>query len=389
MFAPPLSSGAPFLLSSHGPYRSFLPPPMSLVGDAVETSGGSGGAEDDSPALATAPSSRRTQSLSASPEPSSSPRSALSAVSVDESDSKFSASELLRTRTVLLTGCDVSAKREELRDYFHRTFSLYEALFAALADDATFYEQPDALRHPLIFYFGHTAVFFVNKLILARLLPARINASIEATCAIGVDEMSWDDCNAAHYDWPAVQALRDYRDDVRVAVDRVISRMELRLPIAQSDPAWVILMGIEHERIHLETSSVLFRQLPLGRIRPSPLLSLCPERRLLAADAPVNRLVPVPGAAVLLGKADDDPTYGWDNEYGRAVVDVAPFSASSLLVSNAEFLAFVQDGGYESAQWWSEEGWKYRSFRQLRHPLFWRRANGSGDAPVVAVSCGD
>ena len=63
----------------------------------------------------------------------------------------------LRCRTVLLSGSDVSAKRAELRHYFHATFSLYESLFALLASDEAHFEQPDRLRHPLIFYFGHTA----------------------------------------------------------------------------------------------------------------------------------------------------------------------------------------------------------------------------------------
>ena len=288
-----------------------------------------------------------------------------------ESDSKFSAAELLCTRTVLLTGDDVEGKREELRRYFHLTFSLYERLFSLLSSDASYYEQPDALRHPLIFYFGHTAVFYVNKLMLAKLLQRRISPTIEATCAIGVDEMSWDDCNASHYTWPTVQQLRDYRDEVRLTVDRVISRMQLTLPISWSSPAWTILMGIEHERIHLETSSVLFRQLPLQRIRPSPTFALCPSRRLQASEVPANRLVPVPGGVVHLGKSSDDATYGWDNEYGELVVEVSGFSAAALLVSNAEFLSFVQAGGYDAREWWSAEGWKYKEYRQLSHPLFW------------------
>jgi hypothetical protein len=50
----------------------------------------------------------------------------------------------------------VHEKREEIRDYFHRTFSLYEKLFSVLASDETFPMQPEMLRHPLIFYFGHS-----------------------------------------------------------------------------------------------------------------------------------------------------------------------------------------------------------------------------------------
>ena len=50
-------------------------------------------------------------------------------------------------------------------------------------------------------------------------------------------------------------------------VDEVISAQPLELPIGWDSPFWPIMMGIEHERIHLETSSVLFRELPLERVR--------------------------------------------------------------------------------------------------------------------------
>jgi hypothetical protein len=53
--------------------------------------------------------------------------------------------------------------------------------------------RPDPLRHPLIFYLGHTAAFYMNKLISSRILKTseRIDSEIESLVAIGVDEMSW------------------------------------------------------------------------------------------------------------------------------------------------------------------------------------------------------
>ena len=284
----------------------------------------------------------------------------------------------IHCRTVTLSGSDVASKRAELRHYFHRTFSLYEALFSLLASDSSYYEQPDRLRHPLIFYFGHTAVFFINKLLLARLIGVeqRVDPLIEATCAIGVDEMSWDDWNAAHYKWPTVARLRQYRAEVRRVVDDVISNMELTLPIDWSSAAWVILMGIEHERIHLETSSVLFRQLPLRHIRASPVFPLCPSARPNVNDVPANHLIAVPAGVALIGKRSDDSTYGWDNEYGQQRSEVRSFDAAAFLVSNAEYLQFVDSGGYSEQQWWGDEGWRYKTFRQLEAPLFWTRGAG-------------
>lgn len=273
-------------------------------------------------------------------------------------------------RTPSLSGDDVAAKRAEIRAYFHATFDRYAQLFEVLASDvlatdAAYYEKPIPLRHPLIFYFGHTATFFVNKLLLAGLLTARIEPRFESMFAVGVDEMSWDDLDATHYDWPRVEEVRAYRRQVRAAVDAVITEMPLALPITWDAPAWVVLMGIEHERIHLETSSVLIRQHALKHVRPHPAWQ--PWR--VTGPAPVNTLVDIPAGGVSLGKAD--ARYGWDNEYGRHDVQVPAFQASRHLVSNQEFLEFVQAGGYADDAWWDAEGRAWKNYAQAAYPTFW------------------
>ncbi len=131
------------------------------------------------------------------------------------------------------------------------------------------------MRHPLIFYFGHTATFFINKLVLSKAINERINPKIESLFAIGVDEMSWDDLNDENYDWPKVEEVRQYRNQVRTLVCDLIDTMSFSMPIDWESPMWPVVMGIEHERIHLETSSVLIRQLPIASVRPSPEWPAC------------------------------------------------------------------------------------------------------------------
>jgi 5-histidylcysteine sulfoxide synthase/putative 4-mercaptohistidine N1-methyltranferase len=297
---------------------------------------------------------------------------------------------LVPTKTVLLTpdaraADPVAAKRAELRRYFHQTCELYERLFTLIRDDASYYERHEPLRHPLIFYFAHPAVFYVNKLIAGRYISARIDPRLEAMMAVGVDEMSWDDLNTAHYDWPGVHEIRDYRAAMRTMVDQFIMSMPLELPIRQDSPAWIILMGIEHERIHLETSSVIMRLMPLGELRHGDELTV-DEQRLwsiceTAGPAPANEWLPVEAQTVRLGKSDDDQTFGWDNEYGIDEVRLPAFKAARRLVSNAEFLAFVEDGGYAREEWWTEEGRGWLHYTRAEHPKFWfRRGAGAGAA---------
>jgi 5-histidylcysteine sulfoxide synthase/putative 4-mercaptohistidine N1-methyltranferase len=270
-------------------------------------------------------------------------------------------------RTPVLDGKNPAAKRQEIAEYFNFIFERYESLFETLNGDQAFYQKSIPLRHPLIFYYGHTATFFVNKLLLTGLIDKRINPRFESMFAVGVDEMSWDDLNDAHYDWPAVAEVKAYRQQVKAMINKVIRQAPLKLPIDWDNPWWAILMGIEHEQIHLETSSVLIRQQQLDLVQSHPAWRPACE----SGPAPENSLVKIAGGPVNLGKDYADTIYGWDNEYGQHQADVEEFQAAKFLVSNQEFLAFIEAGGYQQDRFWQAEGLKWRQFTGARHPTFW------------------
>src|SRR5690606_36626110 len=194
------------------------------------------------------------------------------------------------TPTPLINHGNPDELRQQIKAHFTCTYETYERLFELLKNDEAYYQQPERLRHPLIFYLAHTAVFFVNKLRVAKLIDDPVDTAMEAMMAIGVDEMSWDDLNSGHYDWPTVQAVYDYRQQVKQTVLEQIDKLPLNVPIQWQDPFWVILMGIEHERIHLETSSVLIRQLDLTYLKQHPDWQPCPNDN----QAPENQLLEVP-----------------------------------------------------------------------------------------------
>lgn len=266
---------------------------------------------------------------------------------------------------------DVSSMRTTLRNYFLNTYEHYESLFECLKNDDAFYVRPIPLRHPLIFYFGHTATFFVNKLLLSKLISERINPDFESLFAVGVDEMSWDDLNEQHYDWPTPQQVLAYRQQVRELVLKIIDTAPLSLPIDWNHPWWSILMGIEHERIHLETSSVLIRQHKLCYVQTH----FAWKANTYSGNAPDNQWIDVPKGEITLNKNRLDPFYGWDNEYGQHQQNVPAFKASQFLVSNAEFKQFVDANGYSNQQYWQEEGKQWLNFTKATHPTFWVQKN--------------
>jgi 5-histidylcysteine sulfoxide synthase/putative 4-mercaptohistidine N1-methyltranferase len=286
----------------------------------------------------------------------------------------------LITNTINLRDGNTDETRAEIRNYFLKTWEVDEKLYTQLADDETFYRRGDPLRHVILFYLGHTAVFFINKLFLAKIIDERINPAYESVFAIGVDEMSWDDLDERHYNWPSVAEVREYRNKTKELVLKLIDNRPLVLPIGWNNPFWIIMMGIEHERIHLETSSVLIRQLPLEKVVSGKFGKICNER----GDAPQNAFLPVSGAEVKLGKSGDHPLYGWDNEYGSHFEKVEDFRTTKFLISNGEFLNFVNDNGYNTESYWTEEGWNWRNFKQAQMPLFWRKTGADYHLRLVA-----
>ncbi len=275
-------------------------------------------------------------------------------------------------KTIDLAHPDIDVIKTRLKEFLLEGFQFEDALFALLKSDEAFYQRPEPLRHPLIFYYGHTVTFFINKLYAAGQITERLNPKLESMLAIGVDEMSWDDLHEANYDWPKVSEVRAYREAVKARVLAQIDQVPATSPVTWESPLWPIIMGAEHQRIHLETSSVLIRQLDLSFIKKNPTWAPCS----LQGETPTNRLLSVKSAHVVMGKTHNDSLYGWDNEYGRDEAHLKAFKASEFLVSNGEYLEFVRAGGYENDVYWSEEGAKWRHFKKSSYPHFWFLRDG-------------
>lgn len=273
--------------------------------------------------------------------------------------------------------------RQAVIDYFDNCWTQTEVLFACLQGEETFYRQPyHQLRHPMIFYYGHPAVLYINKLRVAGLLNEGIDPLYEQLFEVGVDEMSWDDLSVARDDWPRVAGVWAYRQRAYRVIRQLLEThpcLESGTQRSWGEQAWGIFMGFEHERIHLETSSVLIRELPVACVRhPEFWPAYHPSVKLPSAtapeagrDYPAAELVDVAGGSVVLGKPQEYPSYGWDNEYGSRSIEVGPFRASKFKVTNGEFLQFVRSGGYLERRYWTPEGWGWKSFRNVKWPTFW------------------
>jgi iron(II)-dependent oxidoreductase len=153
-------------------------------------------------------------------------------------------------------------------------------------------------------------------------------------------------------------------------ITEVLTRSRRRLedhPPSATD-AYFYRLAALHEDMHAENLSLVVHTLGYERPRLS---AFAPA----AADPPVDvawrpRDIAVPGGAFLLGACPDEP-FVFDNEKWAHPVDVAPFSIAAAPVTNAEFVGFVEDGGYRRRELWSHRGWEWRRRHDVAHPLFW------------------
>ncbi|WP_069790584.1 5-histidylcysteine sulfoxide synthase [Cyanobacterium sp. IPPAS B-1200] len=270
-----------------------------------------------------------------------------------------------------LNGCT----KEDIINYLDWGWCREDILFKSILNRDTYYLNPDPLRNPLIFYLGHSAVFFINKLIMVGLLQKRINPDYERLFEMGVDPEFPDELQKTLNNIRQ-QSLEDvwmYRNEVYQTVIKVINNTPLSLPIEMDSPWWAIVMGIEHQRIHIETSSMLIRQLPPHLLQKPDDWNYAPS----LGKPPQNEMIAVDGDKVILGKKDDDFLYGWDVDFGSREEVVDSFLVSKYMITNHEFLDFVNEGGYENKEFWDEESWEWLQGENRTYPKFWVR-DGEG-----------
>ncbi|MCA9523729.1 MAG: 5-histidylcysteine sulfoxide synthase [Myxococcales bacterium] len=290
-------------------------------------------------------------------------------------------------------------ERGQLLCYLHETWALTDWLFSSVVDRSLFLQRPDPLRNPLVFYLGHPAAFYLNKLRLAGLLEDGLDDELDELLARGVDPAHRRELDGQG-GWPSAEVVWRYRDEARRLVEEVVERGPTTLEIDASSPYWAILMALEHERIHFETSSVLLRQAPLGALRrpvgwcyapsdgPSTSDATTGRREALASSAQSqtsssalddptqesDASVHLPEQRVRVGRGAGAPIFGWDNEFGELECAVTAFYASRTLVRNRDFLRFVEAGGYHEPRYWSAEGWRWRTEQRALAPRFWRQS---------------
>lgn len=242
-----------------------------------------------------------------------------------------------------------------------------------LLTDAAYYEQPIALRHPIVFYEGHIPAFSLNTLVKKGHGSAGIDERLERLFARGIDPDEQDGGSHEAFAWPDREEVRRFVDAADARVLDALANDPLDIPgnplLESADAVYTIL---EHEAMHQETLLYMWHRLPFDKKRAPA------SYRVNTGSAGVSQeRIHIAGGRVRLGAARGSIPFGWDNEFGELHVDVPNFTIQRLNVTNGEFLEFVEAGGYTNEAVWSPEDWAWVQEQAMRHPIFWDRTDGT------------
>ena len=235
---------------------------------------------------------------------------------------------------------------------------------APLSDaDATLQPMPDA--SPAKWHLAHSSWFFETFLLRDHVPGYRPH-----------DE-SWAYLFNSYYDGegdrharprrgmlsrPSLDQVRDYRAAVDAAMADAMDDL----------PADLIALGLNHEQQHQE---LMLMDL-LAAFAENPLApALWPEAgAATAALPPAARWVRGRDGPVEIGHGGTG--FAFDCEGPRHAVLLTPHALADRLVTNAEWLEFIADGGYANPLLWLSDGWAWVQAERVEAPLYWRGGDG-------------
>ena len=188
---------------------------------------------------------------------------------------------------------------------------------------------------------------------------------------------------------PTVAQILAWRAHVDAAMQPLLARAETDAALA-----FLLRLGLNHEQQHQELLLTDIKHV----LWSNPLGPAYDEALPAAPAEPATPLSFIERAAaeVEIG-ANADQGFCFDNETPRHRVALRPHALANRLVTNAEYRAFIDDGGYREPHWWLADGWGCVEAQRWQRPLYWSEDGAQeftlggwrslvDDAPVSHVS---
>ncbi len=215
--------------------------------------------------------------------------------------------------------------------------------------------------NPFLWELGHVA-FFYEAFLLQELDGGEL--------LMGNGHELFNSFDVPHDDrwslaFPGREETRNYMEEV---LRRVQGRLADREPSARE--SYLYRLAIQHEDMHGEAFTYM-RQ-TLGLPAPESVHGALQETREAGGSLPGD--VILQGGSYLLG-AKDDGSFVYDNEKWAHPTEIEEFAMARAPVTCKEFLAFVEDGGYERREHWTAGGWLWKQREKVTGPANWRKVS--------------
>jgi gamma-glutamyl hercynylcysteine S-oxide synthase len=277
--------------------------------------------------------------------------------------------------------------RTAIVDWYRLNRERSAALFDTI-DPGAYYTRPISLRNPIVFYEGHLPAFSVLAFLRRGLGLPSIDARLEKLFERGIDP----DSEAAAVPRSGASTIWPSRADVLAFASACDDAMLEAIVGFTPTPGAIegLYTALEHEAMHQETLLYMFHRLPYDLKRRTSMSHdrwPAPDARRPTSGAR-SSVAQVPAGQASLGADRSAVAFGWDNEFDRHDVHVQAFDVDALPVTNAQFLEFIEAGGYRNRELWDAEGWEWVESEHVERPAFWLPADRTSGVGPRASDAG-
>lgn len=226
---------------------------------------------------------------------------------------------------------------------------------------------------PPKWHLGHTSWFF-EKLVLEK-ITTNYQAYDQRYFEIFNSYYKslgnhWNRLHRGVLSRPTVEEILIHRETINRKV------IELLEATGSTEIYKMVLLGIHHEQQHQELLLMDIKNI----MSTQAIDTVYRNQEPAPKKSPLSlkqRMIQFEGGLVEIGFSRDGlkNEFSYDNEEPRHKVWIEPFQMSNKLVTNLEYLNFINDGGYSKPEFWLSDGWAWVQKNQIQSPLYWIKSN--------------